>query len=70
MLIDDSEDVERLKKYIKESEVMPDVKSYSWKTEFIIIDWLSISIIVKTDIESVTEKVSTEYISVEDTKDC
>ena len=70
VLIDGSEDVERLKKCIEESEVISNVRSYSWEAEFIIIDWLSVSTAVKIDIESVTERVSTEYISVEDTEGC
>ena len=69
VLIDDSENIEKSEKCIEESEIMSDIRSCSWETEFIIIDWLSISMIVKANIESVTEGVSTEYISVEDTED-
>ena len=68
MLINDSEDVEKSKKCIEGSEVAPNVKSCSWEAEFIIIDWLSVSTAVKANIESVTEEVLTEYISVEDTE--
>ena len=70
ILINDSENAEKLKKCIEESEIISDVKSYSWEAEFIIIDWLSISMIIKADIESVTEKILTECISVKDTEDC
>ena len=70
VLVNGSEDVERSEKYIEGSEVISNIKSYSWEAEFIIIDWLSISTAMKTDIESVVKRVSTEYILVEDTEDC
>ena len=76
VLVDDSEDIERLKNVerskicVKESEVVFSVKNCSWEAEFIIIDWLDVSTVVKINIESVTEKVLTEYISVENAEDC
>ena len=69
VLINGSENIERLEKYIEESEVVSDIKSYFWEAEFIIIDWLDISTAVKTGIKSVTEEVLTECISVEDAED-
>ena len=69
-LVDDSENVERSKKCIEESEIMSDIESCSWEAEFIVVNWLSISIIMKVDVESITEKVLTECVSVEDAEDC
>ena len=68
MLVDVSENVDRLEKCIEESEIVPDVRSCSWETEFIIVDWLSVSTAVEASIESVTEKVLTGHILVEDTE--
>ena len=70
VLINVSEDIDKSEEYIEESEIVSDVRSCSWEAEFIIIDWLSVSIVMKANIESVTEEVLTEYISVEDIKDC
>ena len=68
VLINVSENIDESEKYIEGSEIVSDIKSYSWEAEFIIIDWLSVSMTVKADVESVTERVLTEYVSVEDTE--
>ena len=65
IFIKGSENIEESEN-IKELKVVSDVKSYSWKTEFIIKDWLNISTAVKAIIESVKEKVLTECILAED----
>ena len=70
VLVDVSEDVGELKECIGGSEVVSDVKSCSWEAEFVVVDWLGVSMAVKTDIESVAEGVLTECVSVEDIKGC
>ena len=69
VLINVSENINKSEEYIEGSEIMSDIKSYSWEAEFVIIDWLSVSTAVEVSIESVTERVLTEYVSVEDTED-
>ena len=69
VLIDVLENVGKSEECIEGLEVVSDVRSCSWEAEFVIIDWLSVSTAVKADIESVTERVLIEYISVEGTED-
>ena len=70
MLINVSEDIDKSEECIEELEIISDVRSYSWETEFIIIDWLDVSTVMKADIKSVTERVLTECISVKNAEDC